>query len=126
MSNYPQFNFPAFMEAANILRSKGYTIISPAELDDDETRERCLASATGVDYTATNTWGDCLSRDVKLVSDGVDGIIFLPNWEKSRGARLEAFVALLCDKKHYALYWNEDIVEVSAEWVSHMIQENML
>ena len=42
---------------------------------------------------------------VKLIADQVQGIIFLPNWQKSRGARLEAFVGLLQGKDFkFAVY----------------------
>lgn len=89
MSNYPQSNFPAFYEAATDLRGRGLDIISPAELDDAETVARALKNEP-----ATQTWADFLARDVKIVSE-VDGIVFLPDWYKSRGAKLEAFVGLL-------------------------------
>src|SRR3954451_12937594 len=35
MSNRPAFNFPAFDEASKKLRSEGYLIVSPAELEDE-------------------------------------------------------------------------------------------
>src|SRR5271165_5763124 len=126
MSGIKSYNFPAFIEASETLRTKGYTIISPAELYDEETRERCLKSIDGNDYTEHNTWGDCLSRDVKIVSDGIDGVVFLPGWEKSRGAKLEAFVALLCEKKHFALYCGSgNLLRVTEIYVRSGIIENM-
>lgn len=99
MSGIPQFNFPLFEAAAEQLRVSGYNIISPVELDDKETRKCALASLTGAPGTDTpngESWGTILSRDVKIIADQVRGIIFLPGWEKSRGARLEAHVAILC------------------------------
>lgn len=38
MSNIPQFNFPAFDDAAADLRARGWDIVSPAELDRPEVR----------------------------------------------------------------------------------------
>lgn len=113
MSGVPQFNFPAFDAAAADLRSRGYDIVSPAELDDEEVRAEALASPDGKpkgrEHAAGQTWGDFLARDVKLIADdGIKGIIFLPNWWKSRGARLEAFVGLLCGLK-FAKYAPDEI-----------------
>lgn len=101
MSNIPQFNIPAFDEAASELRSKGYDVLSPAELDSPEVREAALKSETGArgDVESIETWGDMLARDVKIISDDVGGIIFLPDWYKSQGARLEAYVGVITGKK---------------------------
>lgn len=94
MTGIPQFNFPAFNEMAERLRSQGYEVVSPAELDDDADRAMALASIDGHVGSVEKTWGDFLARDVKLIADdGIDGILVLPGWEKSRGARLETFVA---------------------------------
>lgn len=106
MSHIPQFNYPLFDRAANALRNSGYKVRSPAEMDDEHVRAAALASPDG-DLRVFNdslqkhghepeTWGDFLSRDVKLIADECDGIIFLPGWHNSRGARLEAYVALTC------------------------------
>ena len=106
MSGVPQFNLPLFDKATEELRRQGYEIVSPAELDKPDIRAACLASPTGASTHETNgggTWGDFLARDVKLVSDEVDGVILLPDWQKSRGARLEVFVGLLCSKQ-FMLY----------------------
>lgn len=111
MTGIPQFNFPLFERAAKELRDvHGLDIVSPAELDamdGDEVVAAALASIDGsfnADGTVANkTWGDFLCRDVKLIADTCTGIVFLPGWEKSRGARLEAFVALLC-RHNFARY----------------------
>lgn len=100
MSGLPQFNFPAFFEATKKLRAIGFDVVSPAEIDNTEDKGAALKSADGdpTDRTAMNnkTWGDFLARDVKLLADtGIEGIVFLPGWFKSRGARLEATVGLL-------------------------------
>lgn len=102
MSGVPQFNFPLFDRVTAELRAAGMTVISPAELDDDDgLRDAALASPDGNPDSSPHgwTWGDFLARDVKLIADGVTGIVLLPGWEQSRGARLEAFVGLLCRRK---------------------------
>ena len=97
MSNIPQYNYPAFDDAAARLRNLGYAIQSPAEMDSPGTRYRALASEDGKlvgGKLAGQTWGDFLSRDVKLIADECTGIILLPGWEQSKGARLECFIAI--------------------------------
>lgn len=99
MTGYPQFNFPLFEAATKKLRDEGFDVISPHEQDSPAVQKEAWASADGVLHggkIAGETWGDILSKDVKIVADKVTGIVFLPNWFKSRGARLEAFVAILC------------------------------
>jgi hypothetical protein len=102
MTGIPQFNIPAFDASATALRAQGAEIISPAELDDPEVRAEALASLDGVPNARTSgghTWGDFLSRDVKVISDQVGGVLLMPNWHKSKGARLEAFVGLTTGKR---------------------------
>lgn len=104
MSNIPQFNFPAFHAAAADLRARGYDIISPAEQDSPAVQAAAMKSPDGKlleGKVAGESWGQILARDVQIVADQVDGIILLPGWEKSRGARLECFVGLLCSKRFY-------------------------
>lgn len=98
MTGHPQFNIPKFDAAAEELRRAGYRVTSPAELDDPETRAAAMASPDGdpAEYRRLTgkTWGDFLARDVKLLADGdIEAVVVLPGWEKSRGARLETFVA---------------------------------
>ena len=93
MTGHPQHNIPAFDAHAELLRSYGYEVVSPAELDDPEDRAVALASMTGSLAGHSKTWGDFLARDVKLLADdGIEGIVVLPGWQTSRGARLETFV----------------------------------
>lgn len=105
MSGYPQFNFPAFFAAAKKLREAGFEVISPAEIDCKEDGDVALRSKTGDPIEASRSWGDFLSRDVKLIADtGIEGIVFLPGWSKSKGAKLEAFVGLLSKNFKFFTY----------------------
>jgi hypothetical protein len=127
MTNIPQFNYPAFDRAAAHLRAAGYDITSPAEMDDFDTRKAALASPDGRPGSGSvngETWGDFLARDVKMVADKLDGIIFLPHWEQSKGARLEAFVGLLTGKT-FAFYSGGDIIPTSPLVIRGIIRENM-
>jgi len=103
MSGIPQFNYPAFDEAAAELREMGYEITSPAEMDEVEISTKARASVDGSPLSDYPTWGDFLARDVKLLADECAGIILLPGWENSKGARLECFVAIGCGYDCY--FW---------------------
>lgn len=128
MSGLPQFNFPAFYAAAEALRAVGYEVVSPAELDDADDAGAAMASKDGSPESAKRTWGDFLARDVKLLADtGITGIIFLPNWQKSKGAKLEAFVGVLAGLEFAtldAVVHDEVIVtHRAAGWVLNQIAD---
>jgi hypothetical protein len=118
MSNIPQFNFPEFFRVGELLRSQGWNIVSPAELDDHDDKGAALKSKDGDpnnrDAMGGKTWGDFLARDVKLIADtGIEAIIFLPGWETSKGAKLEAMVGLLSERIRF--YELKDDVPVETD-----------
>jgi hypothetical protein len=134
MTNIPQFNIPMFDRAAAKLRMMGYDIVSPAELDSPEMRAIALQSPDGKmgphEKMAGETWADVLARDVKVITDQVDGgVIVLPGWYKSRGARLEVFVSLLNGKHKYGCYAEENghppVVWVQAWEIRQILRNNM-
>ena len=68
-----------FNEAEDILVAFGYDPVNPIALDEAE-------DTTGW------TWHDYMKRDIKLLC-GCDYIYLLPNWAKSKGAKVEYMVA---------------------------------
>lgn len=98
MTGVPHFNVPAFLAAAESLKKRGYGAQLPDDLDDPKIVAKLMESVDGAPGDSVLTWGECLGRDVVLIADVVDGIAVLPGWQKSRGARLETFVAFLCGK----------------------------
>lgn len=78
MTGMPGFNFSAFKAAADQLRAHGYHAVSPHE------------GAHNNDLT--QTWDYYLREDIKLLVD-CDGVALLPGWGKSKGARLEQYIA---------------------------------
>ena len=98
MTGYPQFNFPRFDAAEANLQKRGYDVVAPADLHDEAVRAEALASPDGsLGSVSSVSWGECLAQDVRLIADtGVEAIVCLSGWERSRGARLEAFVGRLC------------------------------
>lgn len=129
MSNIPAFNFPAFDRACERLRAANLEIVSPHEHDTPATQKAARASVDGKSLGGgAESWAECLARDVVLIGDVCDGIIFLPDWNKSRGAKLEAFTGLLTGKK-FAVYVDHDGAEpvewIEADAVREVLRANM-
>jgi hypothetical protein len=126
MSGIPHFNVPAFHRAVATLRRKhpDEVYISPADMDTPTMQAYALASEDGdvkdLEEVTRETWGQVLGRDVELVADHVQNMVLLYGWEKSKGARLEATVGLLCGHDFF-LYEGGDRYPTSREWVAHRI-----
>lgn len=135
MSGVPQFNIPLFDKVAENLRSKEVKVVSPAELDSAAMREFALKSETGNMAELTEqlvaaghpreTWGDVLARDVKLIHDEIGAFVLLPGWQKSRGARLEVFVGLLCGVTEFTIVAKDGYWHVDADYIRNKMRENM-
>lgn len=132
MSGIEQFNFPAFYEAAATLRAAGHDIVSPAEMDaDDGIDGEAMASEDGDATKLSLTWAQLLSRDVLILGDetehAVDGIVFLPGWTASRGAKLEAFTALLSRKFYFFDYLKNSgtMMQIHVNDLRQMLRDNM-
>lgn len=100
MTGLPQFNFPAFNSAAEDLRRRGYFILSPAEMDEPEVVKIVMQSKDGrVSEKTGGGWprSHFLKRDFLIVVE-VDGVICLPNWHLSSGARDETRLAMALEK----------------------------
>lgn len=80
MTGYNNFNFDAFNEAAEELRSLGYLVVNPTESHDGD---------------QTLTWETYLSWDLDQIRK-VDGVVLLDGWQATTatGARLEIQYAL--------------------------------
>jgi nucleoside 2-deoxyribosyltransferase len=128
MTGYPNFNYPAFTEAAATLRGQGMNVISPHELDKDHDKsdyDIAAKSATGNVADLKQTWGDFLARDVKIVADAVTGIALLPNWQHSKGAKLEVTVALLQGKPVYQYHTGGGLSSLDRTWVKDVLYANL-
>lgn len=78
MTGRPQFNYPAFHQAAMLLRAAGHVVINPAENP---------APACG-------SWLGYMRMSVAQVAS-VDCVVMLPGWPLSKGARIEYLLAKL-------------------------------
>jgi hypothetical protein len=76
MTGLKDFNYPAFNAVADKLRTKGYEVENPAD----------HGTVEGAD------WADYMAYDLTRL--GLCGMIaLLPDWENSKGARLEVHIA---------------------------------
>lgn len=127
MSGIPQFNIPLFDQVTAAVRDQGVNAVSPAELDSPEYRKLCVES-DGTKLPIGATWGELLGRDVKLLGDGgITGLVLLPGWHHSRGARLEVFVALLSGVRHFYRWSTKRsaIKRVPIKLVRQLLKENI-
>ena len=81
MTGVPGENYEVFNRAATWLRSKGFTVINPAETGPEDTA-----------HLEQPSWHDYMASAIKRM-EGAAGLIQLPGWEDSFGARIEAIVA---------------------------------
>jgi hypothetical protein len=81
MSGLPEYNFPAFRDAAARLRALLFDVVSPVELDH------------GPGEPGSYSNQHYLRNDLRALLD-CDAIALLPGWEQSIGARCEVAVAI--------------------------------
>jgi hypothetical protein len=83
MRGIPEFNFPAFHAAANVLRHDGHLVFNPAENDE-------LMEKQGVPITIRR----CLEIDLAWICREADAVALLPGWQNSKGAQAERATAV--------------------------------
>jgi hypothetical protein len=98
MRGIPEFNFPAFFEAAAKLRKEGYLVFNPAERDNEiHGTDISKGNATGDEAVAVAQHGfnlrEALGADLAFICYYADGIALLPGWENSKGAKAEKATA---------------------------------
>ena len=98
MRGLPEFNFPAFMAAANYLRKAGHKVFNPAERDIEHHGEDISkGNKTGSIDQAIKQHGFSLRRalgdDLAYICAEADAVVLLPGWENSKGAKAERATA---------------------------------
>jgi hypothetical protein len=135
MTRIPRFNYPMFHTVALWLRQiPDRNVISPHELDSAEMQTLAWASPDGEPNSLADktgeTWGDVLARDVRLIEKQIGHFALLPNWQQSRGARLEVFVGLLCGVTDFGQIWFDNnggitLETLSVDEIRELIRRNM-
>lgn len=95
MRGYPRYNFDMFGLVTRKLRLEAFKVVSPHEHDLEMglDPDKKLTEAEETEFLK-----GAFSWDVQAIRLG-KGIVLLPGWEKSGGARCEATIALFCGKE---------------------------
>ncbi len=105
MRGIPDFNFPAFMQAAKGLRNQGHNVFNPAERDIEraieEGKPQVWQNETG-DIAQAEASGNfdrrvAIMDDLTYIIQEADAIALLPGWEASKGANAEMWTAKFLD-----------------------------
>lgn len=86
MRGYANFNFPAFYEAEKELEKMGHIGVNPARHDRELGFDETKGEVTQAYLRKAFAW------DLAQVCES-DGVVVLPGWHRSRGARAEVATA---------------------------------
>ena len=87
MTGMPEFNYPAFREAAQRLRNTGATVVNPVEIGEKYgTAEEINADPSKL--------ADLILEELDALGK-CDAIYLLPGWQRSVGTKRELQLALL-------------------------------
>lgn len=102
MTGYHLYNFPAFEAATSALRTKGFTVFSPAEY--------CLQQGFDPAKDAPAPFHEYMAVDLPMVCRS-KRIALLRGWGSSKGANLELHTARECGKP--AALWADTLQPMS-------------
>jgi hypothetical protein len=96
MRGIAEFNFPAFMKAAEELREQGHDVFNPAERDKKEHGDFEKGNEKGDEAVAAQqgfSLREALAADMEYIAKYAEGIALLPGWTHSSGAKAERALA---------------------------------
>lgn len=99
MTGLPFFNFPAFRQATEELRSLGDEVFSPVERNDKKFgRDISLDNPTGdpklIELNYNFSLREAFLDDLTYLCLEADTLALLPGWQNSKGARAEYAIAV--------------------------------
>lgn len=94
----PNKNIEQFNTLADKLRTLGYEVLNPFDLDQEG-------------FNPEQCWFKYLKRDLKELLS-CDALCLLPGWEESKGARLEVVVAIQLELPLFRLTETNRLVQV--------------
>ena len=100
MTGIPQYNFPAFLEAEEVLKGRGWQVLSPARMDIDRGFNPIK------DPFAVFT-DDMIMPAIRMETAAIldcDAIAMLDNWNASKGATADFYVARWAGKQLFRYY----------------------
>jgi hypothetical protein len=100
MRGHPDFNHPAFHEAAARLRAAGHEVFTAAERNE---AIGCPVNADGDPAKAGLTRRQFLAMDVNMITTWAEAVATLDGWEQSSGAQAEVWLARAIDIPVYAV-----------------------
>ena len=99
MRGIPEFNFPAFYAAEELLKNQGHEPFNPARRDNDtHGTDISKGNVTGDESIAAAQHGfnlrEALGADLAYITGTADAVALLPGWENSKGAIAERATAV--------------------------------
>lgn len=100
MRGYDNWNYEAFNKHAESLRSHGWTVVNPAELDSEYAKGK-WSGENGIlesdphsfnpnlNYNHQEFLREVLLRDLSCIAKDCGAIYMMEGWEKSKGAKAE-------------------------------------
>lgn len=123
MRGYDFQNAPAFDAASAHLRSLGNTVISPPE-EDKAAGEAYMLEVSKDHQFSEKELARVILRDCSIVCNKIDAIALLPNWFKSKGARVEFALSEFMSRQFLNSAGEEaDLVELKRDLARQLLIE---
>jgi hypothetical protein len=94
MRGYADFNHGAFTKGAEFIRQCGHDVFSPTERDAEVGFNPVGMLGNEADLIhAEFDLREALGADLAWITSEADGVVVLPGWQRSKGARAEVATA---------------------------------